>query len=280
MSDDSPLFVSAIELISHSIEIYTEGDKRKFKFVILHLANAIELILKDCLIDEGVSIYEPKSSRTINIWMSFEKLDKVAINIPERPIIELLVDDRNTIQHRFGFPDAEAVFYYLQRVVWFFERFLDEEYGVDFLDVLRQYLSVDELAIIGLNEEKNKYMQMDKLFDLSPESAVLKAYNAVESKFLEVMDVELDSMKRSFAFWRSSSFHLLLDDLTANGFISYETAEKFDFLREMRNRGAHIAHQFEGAPSLEQWAEAIDIAKNLLKGLDQAIEQGYFSSED
>ena len=97
MSDDSPLFVSAIELISHSIEIYTEGDKRKFKFVILHLANAIELILKDCLIDEGVSIYEPKSSRTINIWMSFEKLDKVAINIPERPIIELLVDDRNTI---------------------------------------------------------------------------------------------------------------------------------------------------------------------------------------
>lgn len=52
MSDKSPLFVSASELLAHAVELYTEGNERKFKFVILHLA-AVELILKDRLIDSG-----------------------------------------------------------------------------------------------------------------------------------------------------------------------------------------------------------------------------------
>jgi hypothetical protein len=81
MSDDSPLFVSAIELLAHSTELYTLGNERKYKFVILHLANALELILKDRLIDEGVSIYIPKKPQTIGIWDCFEKLEKVSVSI-------------------------------------------------------------------------------------------------------------------------------------------------------------------------------------------------------
>jgi hypothetical protein len=45
MSDKSPLFVSTSELLAHAIELYFEGIERNYKFVILHLANAIELIL-------------------------------------------------------------------------------------------------------------------------------------------------------------------------------------------------------------------------------------------
>ncbi len=275
MSDDSPLFVSAIELIAHSTELYTQGNERKYKFVILHLANAIELILKDRLVDKGASIYIPKKSLTITIWDSFERLGEIGVTVPERPVIELLVDDRNTIQHRFGFPDSETVYYYLKRVVAFFKRFLDEEYGVDLSDTLKPYLATEDLAILGLvEEEEDRYAQLDRLFELSPESAILQAYNALESKFLELMGIDLDSQRRPFMFWRAADFPHLLDDLAIAGFISQDTARKFNLLREMRNRAAHTAH-FEGEPFLG-WAEALSIAKDLLQGLDQAIEEDFF----
>ena len=75
MSDKSPLFVSASELLAHAIELYFEGMERKYKFVILHLANAIELILKDRIIDSGSSIYKSSSTTTISIWDAFAILD-------------------------------------------------------------------------------------------------------------------------------------------------------------------------------------------------------------
>jgi hypothetical protein len=88
--------------------------------------------------------------------------------LPERPIIELLIDDRNTIQHRFGFPDAESVFYYLECIISFFKRILSNEYGVDLSDVLKSHLSQDELAFIGLAQqvEENEHA-LDPLFQIS-----------------------------------------------------------------------------------------------------------------
>src|SRR5438874_11151750 len=96
MSDKSPLFVSSLELIAHSTELFAQKQPKKFKFVILHLANAVELILKDHVIDQGVSIYEPRTNRTIGIWDCINKLKDKGVNIPELPVIELLIDDRNT----------------------------------------------------------------------------------------------------------------------------------------------------------------------------------------
>ena len=71
MSDDSPLFVSSLELLAHATEIFAQKNPKKYKFVILHLANSIELILKDFVIDLGFSIYN--NSKTIGIWECFKK---------------------------------------------------------------------------------------------------------------------------------------------------------------------------------------------------------------
>lgn len=277
MSDDSPLFVSSIELLAHATELYTQGNERKYKFVILHLANAIELILKDRLVDKGESIYVPKKSLTITLWDSFDKLQKVGINIPERPIIELLVDDRNTIQHRFGFPDSETVFFYLKRAAAFFARFLHEEYGVELLDTLKPYLELEDLAILGLVRDEDENAQLDKLFMLSPESAVLQAYNLVEAKFYKVLKVDPDIQKRPYIFWRTKEFPHILDELAISGFIAHETASEFNFLREVRNRSAHMAH-FQDDPSPD-WARALEIAKDLIQGLDRAIQDNYFDEQ-
>jgi hypothetical protein len=50
-----------MELIAHAVKLCRANKPQKFKFVILHLANSVELILKDLLIDKGESIYKPNS---------------------------------------------------------------------------------------------------------------------------------------------------------------------------------------------------------------------------
>ena len=275
MSDKSPLFVSAAELLAHATELYTQGNERKYKFVILHLANAVELILKDCLIDKGISIYIPKKPQTIGIWDSFEKLQKVGVDVLERPVIELLIDDRNTIQHRFGFPDAETVYFYLLQVVAFFERFLDEEYDVNVTDVLKLYLTDEDLAILGLVEkEEDKYAFLDRLLELSPESAVLQAYKFLENRFMQLIPVD-PSYQGSFrTFWKAPDFPHLLDDLVIDGYISQDALDKFQMVRDLRNRAAHA---FLNDSAIVDWAVALDAAKDLLVGLDKAIEEEYFT---
>jgi hypothetical protein len=276
MSEKSPLFVSAVELLAHATELYTQGNERKYKFVILHLANAIELILKDCLIDKGVSIYVPKRPLTIDIWDAFEKLEGVNITIPERPVIELLVDDRNTIQHRFGFPNADAVYFYLEQVVAFFKRFLNDQYGVNLADILKLYISQEDLEILGLIEkEEDKYAFLDKLFELSPESAIMQAYKLIENRFMQLMAPD-PSFKGPFsAFWRMPDFPHLLDDLAIDKYISHNAVKQFQLLRDFRNRAAH-APVGDRALSVD-WETALKAAKDLLPGLDKAVEEGYLS---
>src|SRR6266700_4767080 len=113
MSDESPLFVS------------------------LPLANAVELILKDHVIDLGMSIYEAKTTKTLGIWDCTSRLAEKGIEFPEIPVLQLLIDDRNNIQHRFGHPTAEATYYYIKQVVNFFQRFLNEHYNIQLFEALK-----------------------------------------------------------------------------------------------------------------------------------------------
>jgi hypothetical protein len=197
MSDKSPLFVSAMDLIAHATELYTLEKPRKYKFVILHLANSIELILKDRLVDKGVSIYLPKMTQTLGIWEALDQLDKAG----------------------------------------------------------------EESAL-------------DKLFALSPVSAVLQAFNLIEARFLQLLELKPSEHGRPLIPWQHLDFPHLLDDLVTEGYITVETARKFDLLRQMRNRAAHAAH-FESAESSANWAEAIAVAKDLLSGLDRALREDF-----
>lgn len=277
MSDKSPLFVSSVELLAHAVELYSQGVERKYKFVILHLANAVELILKDRLVDKGISIYVQRKPQTIGIWDAFEELQKVGINISERPVMELLIDDRNTIQHRFGFPNAETVFYYLEQTVAFFKRFLNEEYNVDLVEVLKLHLTEENLALIGLAEKKeDAYASLDKLFAISPESAVLQAYNLIERKYTEINGIKHPYRGRPIMLFQVPDFIHLLGDLAVEGYIPSDAPQKFTFLREMRNRAAHAAH-FQDDLSSPEWKEALSLAKDLLAGLDKAAENNFIA---
>lgn len=267
MSDKSPLFISALELLAHSTELYAAGQPRKYKFVVLHLANAIELILKDCMIDHSISIYK-NPNETVSIWTSIQELSKLNINIPEKPIIELLVDDRNTIQHRFGFPNAEAVYFYLEQVVAFFTRFLSEQYGVKLSESLAPYLSKENLALIGLSQ--NQHNQLVKLMQVSPESAVLQAYSAIEEE-IRSSKISLNSESDQEKFLRLPDYLRFLNVLVSNGYLAPQAKEKFSLLREARNIAAHFA---PGYSEKVDWKATFEIALQILTAIEKAKKDG------
>lgn len=277
MSDNSPLFVSAIELLAHATEIFAQKNPNKYKFVILHLANSVELILKDFLVDLEISIYSDKNPKdTLNTRECFKKLEEQNIKVPERPIIELLVDDRNTIQHRFGYPDPKTIDYYIQGIaVKFFQRFLNTHYGLNLHETLSQYLSDEELNILGLIQDQYKNT-LNQLAKVSPEVAIVKAYNYVEELILSFMTDYLpqrETERAAFIVKNQGVVRQLFNELEQNSFIIEEkNYERLMELRRTRNRAAHSAVE-----NLEDinWEENLKIAEKLINGLRKAKESGY-----
>jgi uncharacterized protein YutE (UPF0331/DUF86 family) len=275
MSDKSPLFISSLELIAHASEIYLNKQPKKFKFVILHLANAVELILKDKLIDEGVSIYN-KNSETIHIWKAFELLESKGITVAERPLIELLIDDRNNIQHRYGYPSPEAVYYYLEKVISFFTGFLAEHYNVNFAEALSLHLSPDSLLVLGLfsDDPFNFY----KLMDISPESAIIDAYSRIDDEFglifRSITGWRNDVIRKKGSIYLPRLINMLVQDKILPPTVS---AESYLSLRDMRNR---VAHGMKKDYSPSEWKQALDIATQIIKGLRSSAERKYYTREN
>jgi hypothetical protein len=100
------------------------------KFALLHVDQAIELILKERVRAGGKSIYKnPKE--TISIWGAYEALQALNVSIPEKPDLELLHEERNNIQHRYANPTAEDAAFHIDKAVRFICRFVKEELKLD-----------------------------------------------------------------------------------------------------------------------------------------------------
>jgi hypothetical protein len=109
-----------MELLGHSLTHYNGKNELDRKLVILHLANAIELILKDLVLDAGDSIYKsPKETITIHGCLS--SLETKGIKLPFLNKIELLIDERNALQHRFGSPNQLTSIFYMNIAQEFFK---------------------------------------------------------------------------------------------------------------------------------------------------------------
>lgn len=277
MSDKSPLFVSSLELIAHATELFAQKNPKKYKFVILHLANAVELILKDCMIDQGVSIYMPKSNKTLTIWECTDLLDSKGVKLPERPVIELLIDDRNTIQHRFGYPSAEAVYYYIEQVVSFFQRFLSQHYNIQLADALKPHLSEDYLKLLGLVSDESNYLEvLNKIASVSIESSVVRAYSIIEQELTTFLTpyysgTSAKPVTPNTIIWQNPYLTMLLNDLKNNGYLKKDMYIELQWLRRARN---DAAHKPDGVSHTEM-QRAFDIAKEFLEGLQKARAAGY-----
>ena len=110
------------------------------KFALMHVDQAVELLLKGAVLANGRSIYKnPKE--TITIWGSYDILDELHIAIPEKPALELLHEERNSIQHKFANPSPDDASFHLEKAMAFIRRFTKEQLKLDIKDhVLSEYL--------------------------------------------------------------------------------------------------------------------------------------------
>lgn len=105
------------------------------RFAILHVDQSIELLLKERVRIGGVSIYK-NAKETLSMWGAYDALEKLGVKIPEKPDLELLHEERNSVQHKYANPSAEDAAFYVEKALPFIKRFLKDEIKSDILDEL------------------------------------------------------------------------------------------------------------------------------------------------
>ncbi len=137
----SPLLRSAFEVLNHGLWHFFRSDtSTDMKFALLHVDQAVELILKECVRASGKSIYKnPKE--TITIFGAYDILTALNIKIPEKPDLELLHEERNSIQHKYANPSADDATFHIEKAMKFIRRFLKRELTID----IKDYVSAEYL---------------------------------------------------------------------------------------------------------------------------------------
>lgn len=133
----SPLLRSAFEVLEHGLWHYLRSNTTTdMKFALLHIDQAIELLLKEKVRSEGRSIYKnPKE--TITIWGAYQILENdLGCTIKEKPDLELLHEERNNIQHKYSNPTPEDAAFHVANAMKFIERFVSKELKLNLYDFI------------------------------------------------------------------------------------------------------------------------------------------------
>lgn len=226
-----------MELLGHSITHYNGKKELDRKLLILHLANAVELVLKDLVLDTGESIYKgPKE--TITIQGCLKVLQDKSINLPLLNKIELLVDERNALQHRFGSPNELTSIFYMNIAENFFREVLKTHYGQEYDEIVTQFTDESDLLEYKLNDPTND-QELDKLKDLAkihPLGALLSAWTYIEKEIEEF--AELAGL--NFPRRRPSVIDLVNGRWEKFGVvIPIGLSDSFNEARRLRNMAAH-----------------------------------------
>ena len=227
-----------MELFGHSFSHFNALEELDRKLVILHLANAIELILKDLVLDTGVSIYKgPKE--TITIHGAITALKDQSIEVPFLNKIELLLDERNALQHRFGSPNELTTIFYMNIAQDFFREVLLKQYDQDYEEIISQFVDEKELAAFQMREPSGEaeLENLRKLSNVHPLGALLSAVSYLEKAIMSFGDeVGLEENLRRYSAMRGLS-HRMLEQYGV--VIPGPLRERLDETRRLRNMAAH-----------------------------------------
>lgn len=159
MPKRSPIMRSALELFEHCLEHYAAGGERDRKIVALNLAQVVELSLKASLVVHNESIYEKDGKRTLNAYSCMDTLEKKwAVNpLPFRSRVEILIDERNAIQHRYGTLDIITADYHMESAVGILAEILKRDFDTDLHALVRENFPKEvwsKCRFIELEEEQ------------------------------------------------------------------------------------------------------------------------------
>lgn len=265
MSEKSPLFISSMELMGHAVELLELDDDKKNKFIVMHISNAVELLLKDMVIDIGQSIYESNNKNTIVVWKAFSILESQGIKIKQRPNIEMLIDDRNVIQHKFGYPSRESVLYYIDFVVDLFRECMQNYYSIEFDEIAEEYFSENGMQLIGLGNE-NVFSKVDAIAKYDMLSAISTAYSLLEAKAHELL--RHDESSKPIMIWHDKRFYSLLKLIDPSVMENKRPREYFDSIRQLRNLSVHRQHH-----KLQEHDKDLDDGLKKIKNLYNALSE-------
>jgi hypothetical protein len=111
---------------------------------VLNLAQSVELAVKAALVENNVPIYE-KGNRTIVVHDALAALAKLwnADRIDFHARVELLVDERNAIQHRYGTVDDVTLDYHMETAFSVLRAILVEEFDTGLDAWIRDNVAAD-----------------------------------------------------------------------------------------------------------------------------------------
>jgi hypothetical protein len=235
MAIESPLFQSSMELLGHSITHFNGTSELDRKLVILHLSNSVELLLKDMILDSGESIYKnPKETITIHGCIELLTTKKVAV--PYLNKLELLIDERNALQHRFGSPNELTAIFYMNMALEFFRSVVKRHYNQDFDELIAQFADEKDLIALKMREPSNdsELENLKKLGKLHPLGALLSAIAYLEKTLLQFGNNV--GMGNGYL----SSFPLSARYLEVNGIeVPTSLRDRLENTRRLRNQAAH-----------------------------------------
>jgi hypothetical protein len=245
----SPMFQHAVESFEHGLEHYLDGSDKGRKFALLHIDQAIELLLKEKVIQIGKSIYKSDGT-TLSLHETFSSLkDK---KLPERPRLEELHELRNTIQHKGLTPDAYSTQFYVEVAYEFFKRFLNDELSIDCNAFL---LSKHRALMEGQPPETStdaKASFENALRASSPLEMILYGYGALSlaARNLDDSRPENPSIRRAFRKLASEK-----------GLKTESISRRIDVVHSLRNRVVHSAY----VATTEEASEFLETTRMLLQ---------------
>jgi len=151
----SPMLQMGLDLLVHGLQHFINGDPLDHRLAVLHMDQAVELVLKERVRVSGKQVMKPGGKESISLLEAYKQLEAIGVPIFERANLDLLHEQRNQIQHLFASPDANTTRFHLDNTLFFLARFLADEFALRLLDFIP-----DEL----LAHEKLKHVEdMEKL---------------------------------------------------------------------------------------------------------------------
>lgn len=138
MAWDLPIMRAAVELLEHALEHVVAGGERDRRIAVLHLAQVVELAAKAALVSQNEPVYDKGGSKTLTVHQALDRVEGIRNDrLPARARVELLIDERNAIQHRYGALDAETLQYHVESVLILFGTVTDEFFDTDLHQFIR-----------------------------------------------------------------------------------------------------------------------------------------------
>lgn len=267
MAQTSPILRFALEVLHQALENYASETARHRKMAVLNLAQAVELSVKAALVENNVPIYE-KGGRTVVVHDALAALAKLwdAERVDFHARIELLVDERNAIQHRYGTVDDVSLDYHMETTFGTLRSILAQEFDTDLDAWIRDNVAGEIWQKIRFVETPQPTAQDPSaaiIDERSPTVDFIDGFTRYERQVREALTPFLEEGQR----FSGSSLDLMIKALSNASIVDRGLIQSLPDVYRLRNRAIHG----DEVPSADEVEQALKVLDQALVSLAQNV---------